>query len=45
MEANLHNQQDRMEERLWSYIDGDAPPQERTVIEQLLESNTEWNAR
>ena len=45
MEANLHNQQDRMEERLWSYIDGDAPPQERTVIEQLLESNAEWNAR
>jgi hypothetical protein len=45
MEANLHNQQDRMEERLWSYIDGDAPPNERTVIEQLLETNDEWNAR
>ena len=45
MEANLHNQQDRMVERLLSYIDGDAPPQERTVIEQLIESNAEWNAR
>lgn len=33
------------EQRLWDYIDGMSSPSERTVIEQLLESNAEWKAR
>jgi hypothetical protein len=34
-----------MEERLWDYIDGVASPGEKTIIEQLLESNAEWRAK
>ena len=33
------------EERLWDYIDGISSQQEKTVIEQLLESNSEWKAK
>lgn len=33
------------EERLWEYIDGFSSPEEKTVIEQLLESNAEWKAK
>ena len=33
------------EERLWDYIDGISSQQEKTVIEQLLESNGEWKAK
>ena len=33
------------EERLWDYIDGISTQQEKTVIEQLLESNAEWKAK
>lgn len=33
------------EERLWDYIDGRASAEEKTVIEQLLESNAEWKAK
>ncbi len=33
------------EERLWDYIDGISSQQEKTVIEQLLESNAEWKAK
>lgn len=33
------------EERLWEYIDGFSSAEEKTVIEQLLESNAEWRAK
>lgn len=45
MEANLHNTNSGMEERLWNYIDGAGNTEERTVVEQLLESNTAWKSR
>jgi hypothetical protein len=34
-----------MEERLWDYIDGTIAAGERSVIEQLLQSNAEWKAK
>ena len=34
-----------IEERLWNFIDGTASAGEKTVIEQLLESNAEWKAK
>jgi len=37
--------QQNAEERLWDYIDGRASAEEKTVIEQLLESNAEWKAK
>ncbi len=39
------NTQQSPEERLWDYIDGLSSPQEKTVIEKLLESDAEWKAR
>lgn len=39
------NTQQSPEERLWDYIDGISTHQEKTVIEQLLESNAEWKAK
>lgn len=39
------NMQRNPEERLWEYIDGFSSPEEKTVIEQLLESNAEWKAK
>jgi hypothetical protein len=36
------NTQHSPEERLWDYIDGISAPEEKTVIEQLLESDAEW---
>jgi hypothetical protein len=39
------NTQHNPEERLWNYIDGITTPQEKTVIEQLLENNAEWKAK
>ena len=39
------NTQHSPEERLWDYIDGIASPQEKTVIEQLLENDAEWKAK
>lgn len=33
-----------MEERLWQYIDGQLPPQEKSVIENLLENDAAWKA-
>ena len=35
----------RGEERLWDYIDGLSSPQEKTVIEKLLESDAEWRTK
>jgi hypothetical protein len=34
-----------IEERLWNYIDGTAAADERSVIENLLENDAEWNAK
>ena len=39
------NTQQSPEERLWDYIDGISSPQEKTIIEQLLESDAEWRAK
>jgi hypothetical protein len=39
---NTHN---NIEERLWDYIDGTADNQERTFIEQLIQSNQEWKSK
>ena len=37
--------QNNIEERLWSFIDGTVSSGEKTVIEQLLESNAEWKEK
>lgn len=37
--------QPTIEERLWEYIDGMATPEERTVIDQLIEADAEWRAK
>ena len=34
-----------MEERLWNFIDGTAPAGEKTVIEQLLQTNGAWKSK
>ena len=34
-----------IEERLWNFIDGTVSTKEKTVIEQLLESNAEWKEK
>lgn len=39
------NTQQSMEERLWEYIDGRSTLQERSVIEQLLQTNLEWKTK
>lgn len=39
------NTQQSPEERLWDYIDGISSPKEKTVIEQLLQSDAEWKAK
>jgi hypothetical protein len=36
------NTQPSIEERLWDFIDGHALPEEKSAIEQLIESNIEW---
>lgn len=46
-ESNMNNSlgADRMEERLWNYIDGTAIGAEKTVIEQLLQTNAAWKTK
>jgi hypothetical protein len=44
MEANSQNL-NGMEERLWNYIDGVAPKDEKTVIEKLLSTDAAWKAK
>jgi anti-sigma factor RsiW len=39
------NTQQNMEERLWGFIDGLASPQEKTVIEKLVEEDAAWKAK
>jgi hypothetical protein len=36
------NQQENLEQQLWSYIDGSSSVEERNTIEKLLASNGEW---
>jgi hypothetical protein len=39
------NTQHTIEDRLWSYIDGISSAEERTLIEKLLQTDSEWKAR
>ena len=39
------NTQHQMEERLWNYIDGACAADEKSAIEQLLDSNVEWQSK
>jgi magnesium-transporting ATPase (P-type) len=39
------NTQHNMEERLWEYIDGTAAPAEMQVIEELLQTQSEWKEK
>ncbi len=39
------NTQHNMEERLWNFIDGTISADEKTVIEQLLQSDAEWKEK
>jgi hypothetical protein len=36
------NTQSSIEERLWDYIDGHSLPEDKSAIEQLIDSNIEW---
>jgi hypothetical protein len=39
------NTHQHIEERLWNYIDGNASTEERSVIEQLLQTDLEWKSK
>ena len=39
------NTQHHMEELLWNFIDGTVSSDEKSVIEQLLQSDAEWKAK
>ena len=39
------NKQQTTEERLWDYIDGVSSPGERTVIEQMIQTDLEWKSK
>jgi preprotein translocase subunit Sss1 len=39
------NTQHNIEERLWNFIDGTVSDDEKSVIEQLLQSEAEWKAK
>ena len=39
------NKQQTSEERLWDYIDGISSSQEKSVIEQLIQSDVEWKTK
>ena len=39
------NTQRNIEERLWEFIDGHSSLEEKTVIERLLQTDTEWKAK
>ena len=36
------NQQENIEQRLWSYIDGFSSKEDKTAIEKMIASNLEW---
>ena len=39
------NQQENLEQQLWSYIDGISSVEERTAIEKLIATNAEWKSK
>lgn len=39
------NTQPNIEERLWHFIDGTVSPEEKSVIEKLLQRDEEWKAK
>jgi len=39
------NTHSNIEERLWDFIDGLSSPQEKSAVEQLIESNIEWRSK
>jgi len=39
------SKQQNMEERLWNYLDGACPEDDRLFIEQLIATNQEWKAK
>ena len=39
------NTNNNIEERLWDYIDGNSDSQERSFIEQLIQTNQEWKTK
>jgi len=39
------SKQQTSDERLWDYIDGTSSPQDKTVIEQLIQSDVEWKTK
>lgn len=39
------NTQHNIEERLWEYIDGLSSPEEKSFIEELLQTDAEWKAK
>jgi anti-sigma factor RsiW len=39
------NRQQNIEERLWEYIDGACPEEDRLFIEQLIADNQEWRTK
>lgn len=44
-QSPLPGGEEGMEERLWNYIDGTSDAAEKTVIDQLIESNAAWKAK
>jgi len=39
------NEQQNIEERLWNFIDGTLPAQEKSVVEQLVATDAAWKAK
>jgi hypothetical protein len=39
------NTQQNLEERLWDYMDGLSAPTEKSIIDRLLETDAEWQAK
>jgi hypothetical protein len=39
------NEQQQIEERLWDYIDGLSSAEEKSVVEQLIAGNREWQVK
>ena len=39
------NQQENLEQQLWSYIDGLSSAEDRTAIEKLIATNGEWKSK
>ena len=39
------NQQENLEQQLWSYIDGLSSVEDRTAIEKLIATNGEWKSK